>query len=151
MELVIILLAVGVLLIIAEMVLPGIIAGVLGGLCLLAGIIEGYVVFGARTGNLILMGVLAGLLAGLAIWLKFFPDSRLGRLLVSQRVVGEIGTDRPELLGKTGTAFTRLRPAGTAMIDGKRVDVVTEGQLVEKGAAIRVVGVEGMKIVVRAD
>jgi membrane-bound serine protease (ClpP class) len=148
--LVIILLAVGVLLIAAEMVLPGIIAGVIGGCCLLAGMIEGYVEFGAHTGNLILIGVLGGLLAALAVWLKFFPDSRLGRLLVSRRVVGEIGTDRPELLGKTGTAFTQLRPAGTALIDGKRLDVVTEGQLVEKGQAVRVVGAEGMKIIVRA-
>jgi membrane-bound serine protease (ClpP class) len=149
-ELVIILLAVGVLLIAAEMVLPGIIAGVLGGCCLLAGVIEGYVVFGAHTGNLILIGVLVGLLAGLGIWLKFFPDSRLGRLIVSQQVVGEIGTERPELVGKTGTAFTQLRPAGTALIDGKRLDVVTEGQLIEKGTAVRVVGVEGLRIVVRA-
>lgn len=150
MELVITLLAVGVLLIVAEMFLPGIVAGVLGACCLLAGVIEGYVVFGAHTGNLILLGVLAGLVAGLAVWLKFFPDSRLGRIFVSSRVVGEIGTDRPELVGKTGTAFTQLRPAGTALIDGKRVDVVTEGQLIEKGTPVRVVGVEGLRIIVRA-
>lgn len=150
MELVIILLVVGVLLIVAEMVLPGIIAGVIGGCCLLAGVIEGYAQFGAHTGNLILLGVCVGLVAGLAVWLKFFPDSKLGRHLVSQRVVGEIGTDRPELIGKTGTAFTQLRPAGTALIDGKRVDVVTEGQLIEKGTSVRVVGVEGLRIIVRA-
>ena len=150
MELVIILLAVGFLLIAAEMVLPGIVAGIVGGCCLIAGVVEGYVVFGAHTGNFILLGVFVGLLVGLGAWLKFFPDSRLGKLIVSQRVVGDIGTERPELVGKTGTAFTQLRPAGTALIDGKRVDVVTEGQLVEKGTPVRVVGVEGMRIIVRA-
>jgi len=37
-----------------------------------------------------------------------------------------VGAAKPELLHQTGTALTALRPSGTALIDGKRVDVVTE-------------------------
>jgi membrane-bound ClpP family serine protease len=37
-----------------------------------------------------------------------------------------------------------------ALIDGHRVDVVTEGGMIEKGAAIKVVATEGMRTVVRA-
>jgi membrane-bound serine protease (ClpP class) len=92
---------------------------------------------------------LLGLIIGFCLWLKYFPDSYIAKFFVSRRVVGEIGTDRPELLHQTGTAFTQLRPAGTAVINGKRVDVVTEGQLIEKGTPIKVVAVEGMRIVVR--
>lgn len=150
MELVITLLAVGVLLLLAEGVLPGVIAGVLGAGCLMAGMVEGYAKFGARTGNLILLLVLAGLTGGFCLWLKFFPNSRLARLIVSRRVVGDIGTEQPELVNQTGTAFSQLRPAGTALINGRRVDVVTEGQLVERGAPVKVVAVEGMRVVVRA-
>ena len=49
-----------------------------------------------------------------------------------------------------GVAYTQLRPSGTALINGKRVDVVTEGSLIEKGTAIRVVDTEGLRVVVRA-
>jgi membrane-bound serine protease (ClpP class) len=43
-----------------------------------------------------------------------------------------------------------LRPSGTANINGQRVDVVTEGGLIERGTAVKVVAVEGSRIVVRA-
>jgi membrane-bound serine protease (ClpP class) len=150
MELVVALLVVGILLLLAETILPGVIAGILGACCLLAGIIEGYAQFGVHTGNLILLLVFVGLTAGFFLWLKFFPDSRLARLIVSRKVVGDIGTEQPELVNETGTAFTQLRPSGTALINGRRVDVVTEGQLVERGAPVRVVAVEGMRVIVRA-
>jgi membrane-bound serine protease (ClpP class) len=63
--------------------------------------------------------------------------------------VGEIRTERPELLGLTGTALTPLRPSGTVVINGHRVDVVTEGGLVDRDTPVKVVAVEGMRVVVR--
>lgn len=150
MELVVTLLVIGILLLLAETVLPGVIAGVLGACCLLAGIVQGYARFGGRTGNLILALVLFGSTAGFCLWLKFFPGSRMARLIVSRKVVGDIGAEQPELVNQTGTAFTRLRPAGTALINGRRVDVVSDGQLIERGAMVKVVAVEGMRVVVRA-
>ena len=86
---------------------------------------------------------------GTFIWLKYFPESRLARKYISRGSVGELGVDRPELLHGTGTALTQLRPSGTASINGQRVDVVTEGGLIERGTAVKVVAVEGSRIVVR--
>jgi membrane-bound serine protease (ClpP class) len=54
-----------------------------------------------------------------------------------------------ELIGQTGTASSYLRPAGVAMIDGKRIDVLTEGEFVTAGSAVRVTRVEGARIFVR--
>ena len=73
----------------------------------------------------------------------------MGRLFVSKRVVGNIDAQKPELLHQTGVAYTPLRPSGTALLDGKRIDVVTEGPFVERGAPIQVVAVEGVRVVVR--
>jgi len=64
--------------------------------------------------------------------------------------VGELGVAKPELLHATGAALSQLRPSGTAKIDGQRVDDVTEGGLIEAGTAVKVVTVEGARIVVRA-
>ena len=147
--LVIILLVVGVVLLLLETVLPGVVAGILGFCCLVAGIALGYARFEARIANLILVAVLLLLVGGFASWVKFFPTSPMGRLFVSKRVVGNIDAQKPELLHQTGVAYTPLRPSGTALLDGKRIDVVTEGPFVERGAPIQVVAVEGVRVVVR--
>lgn len=150
MELVITLLLIGGVLLLLETVLPGMIAGLVGVGCVVAGVILGYVEFGVQTGTYIFVGVSAALVAGFCVWAKFFPESRFGRALISKQVVGELGAEQPGLLHHAGTAFTQLRPSGTALIDGRRVDVVSEGALIEKGTPIKVVAVEGMRVVVRA-
>jgi membrane-bound serine protease (ClpP class) len=48
-----------------------------------------------------------------------------------------------------GTAVTDLRPAGMAIINDKRVDVVTRGEYLDKGAKILVTAVTGNQIIVR--
>ena len=150
MELVVILLLVGAALLLAEIFLPGMIAGVVGFCCLVAGVILGYVEFSPRTGTIILLGVIFGLVGGFALWIKYFPESRYASLFVSQRVVGNIDAEQPELLHQRGTAYTNLRPSGTALINGRRVDVVTEGGLIERGTPIQVIALEGLRVVVRA-
>ena len=149
MALIITLLILGAVLLFLETLLPGMIAGIIGFICLLAAVVLGYRDFGYQTGSLILAGVLVGLLIGTWCWLRFFPDSRIGKTFISQSSTGELGVEKPELLNGTGVALTQLRPSGTASINGQRVDVVTEGGLIERGTAVKVVAVEGARIVVR--
>ncbi len=150
MATVVTLILVGAALLLLETVLPGMIAGIAGLGCLVAGVAVAYLNFDARTANLVFLAVVVGLIAGVLCWFKFFPQSRLAKLFISQRTVGDIGTEKPELLHQTGTAFTPLRPSGTAVINGKRIDVVTEGPFIERGSPIKVVEVEGARVVVRA-
>ena len=56
--------------------------------------------------------------------------------------------DHGSLRGRTGTAASYLRPAGIASIDGRRIDVLTEGEFIAQGTPIRVVRVEGARIFV---
>lgn len=149
MTLIIILLVAGAILMYLEIFLPGMVAGILGFLCWVAAVILAYQSFGFQTGNLVLDLVLAGLVIGLFCWLKFFPESRLAKRFVSQPSVGELGVAKPELLDRTGVAITQLRPSGTAFINGKRVDVITEGALIDRGASLKVVAIEGLRVVVR--
>ena len=150
MELVIALLIAGAILLVLETFLPGMIAGILGFCCLVAAIVHAYASFGAQAGSYVLAGVVLGLMVGTAIWIKFFPQTRVARMFTSQRTVGEIGTERPELLNQIGSALTPLRPSGTALIGGHRIDVVTEGSMIDRNTPIKVVAVEGMRVVVRA-
>jgi len=54
-----------------------------------------------------------------------------------------------EFMGHTGTAITDLRPAGTAMINNRRVDVVSRGEYIDKGMEVVVLEVEGNRVVVK--
>lgn len=58
----------------------------------------------------------------------------------------------PELrlfAGKEGIAVTPLRPAGSADIEGRRLDVVTEGEFISTGKRVKVIKVEGTRVVVK--
>ena len=52
------------------------------------------------------------------------------------------------LLGSTGVAETNLRPSGTGRFGDRLVDVVTEGDLIERGAPIKITQVQGARVVV---
>jgi membrane-bound serine protease (ClpP class) len=53
------------------------------------------------------------------------------------------------LLNQPGVAFTTLRPAGRAQINGKLIDVVSEGDFIDPGQQIEVIEVTGNRVVVR--
>jgi membrane-bound serine protease (ClpP class) len=150
MELVIALLVVGCLLVLAETILPGMVAGILGILCIMGGVVAGYAEFGTPTGHYILLGVSAALVAGTVVWIRVFPNTRLARVFISEKSVGNLDVERPALLGQIGTALSQLRPSGVALINNQRVDVITEGSLIEKGTPVKVIALEGLRVVVRA-
>jgi membrane-bound serine protease (ClpP class) len=54
-----------------------------------------------------------------------------------------------ELLSAEGVAITTLRPSGTANINGNKVDVVSEGEMISKNTKIKVTDVKGNRIVVK--
>jgi membrane-bound serine protease (ClpP class) len=149
MALIVVLLCAGLLLLFLETILPGMIAGIIGFFCLVGSVVTAYTDQGPKVGNLVFFAVLVLLVVGTLIWIKFFPDTPMARMFVSHRQIGTVHAEKPELIGQTGTAQTILRPAGSALINGKRVDVVTEGGFVEKGKPVKVVAVEGLRVVVR--
>ncbi len=58
--------------------------------------------------------------------------------------------DLSALMGVTGKAVTVLRPAGLAELGGRRLDVVTRGEFLDKDSSVEVVETAGGRIVVRA-
>ncbi len=59
---------------------------------------------------------------------------------------GSLGLE--SFIGKSGMALTSLRPAGTALIEDKRLDVVTLGDFIEKDTEITIIRIDGNRIVV---
>jgi membrane-bound serine protease (ClpP class) len=63
----------------------------------------------------------------------------------------KVSAENQTLLGRVGTTITPLRPAGTAEFDGIRMDVLSEGGFVGSNKKVKVVKIEGSKIVVREE
>lgn len=57
--------------------------------------------------------------------------------------------DKSKFLGAIGVCVTDLRPAGTITIEGEPVDVVTEGSFVKAGYSVKVINVDGSRVLVR--
>ena len=58
-------------------------------------------------------------------------------------------TDKSKFLGAIGVCVTDLRPAGTITVEGEPVDVVTEGSFVKQGNIVKVINVDGSRVLVR--
>ncbi|MCS7059481.1 MAG: ATP-dependent Clp protease proteolytic subunit [Meiothermus sp.] len=93
-----------------------------------------------------------GLVLGLFLMFRYLPKGRAARPFVLSSAVEEKAPPKNELeslLGAIGVALTDLRPAGTAQFGERRVDVVTSGEFIDRGQTIRVIQVEGPRVVVR--
>jgi membrane-bound serine protease (ClpP class) len=150
-----------VLVVLEIFVIPGFgLAGILGIGALLVGLSLSLIGGGATwefvalAMGRVLISVFLALAASLLL-LRFLPRLPFGRQLILETGLGagEGYASAPESdskwLGKTGTAYSPLRPAGIAVIDGERVDVVSDGEFIDAGILIVVTRVDGNRIVVR--
>lgn len=90
----------------------------------------------------------------MVILARFLPSTPMfDRLTVSATVTGKSSmrsVDRHEISeGLEGEAVTELRPAGTAVFNGKKVDVVSNGDFIKTGEKIVISEIHGNRVVVR--
>jgi membrane-bound serine protease (ClpP class) len=159
----ILLFVIGLILVIVEIfVIPGFgIAGISGIILIMAALFLSLLgvqpFFDWDQISLAIVQLTAALLTSLALIFllaKLLPkSSTFSKLILSESETAESGfvsyPSEKELIGKVGIALTTLRPAGTAEFDGKRVDVVADWEYVERGKKIKVLRVEGIKVVVQ--
>lgn len=144
---------IGAVLVVAELFLPGGIAGILG--------------FSALAGSILLAGdnvkwmgvslviAMAISITAMILMVKVFGKKMkfFKKMILNDATNTESGyvsnVNRSELLGKTGITKTPFRPSGTMMMEKERIDAVSEGGFIAPGKEVVVVKVEGARIVVR--
>jgi membrane-bound ClpP family serine protease len=143
----------GFVFVIVEMFNPGFgIPGILGIVLLVVGVV-------LSANNVIEVLVLLGIIiAILGVTLNFVLKSvtkwRLSKIVIlhetQNKEDGYIGTEDLEyFVGQEGIALTALRPAGIADINGIKMDVVSEGDFISQNTKVKIIKVEGRRIVVR--
>ncbi len=151
-QLFIILVLAGILLMGAEIFVPGGILGIVGAVALMLAIATGFSAFGPQQGIFAALSILVFLGLSIVFWMLWIPKTRLGKTLtLSTDTAGykSAATSLREMAGKEGVALSPLGPSGVIRIDGKRLDAVAEGKWIDAGARVRVVHVTGNHITVR--
>ncbi len=137
------------------LVIPGFgVAGIGGVLAIVISLIMA----APNPGSAVISLLIAMVAAAVIIW--FTLKNRKTRKVWSKLVLftkqenkdGYVSADTglAALQGQKGKALTTLRPSGTAQIDGRKVDVVTQGEFIQAGQEIEVLLVEGQRVIVRA-
>ncbi len=125
--------------------------GILGALALLAAVL---LAFGVPFFFIAIESVSTSIILtviAFAFFTRLFPENAWMHKLTLVAAQGPdyvTSADFTALRGAVGTASSYLRPAGIASIDGRRVDVLTEGEFIPAGTPVRVTRVEGARIFV---
>jgi len=144
----ILLFAVGLILLIAELFLPahGLILA-LGALCVLAGIGLCFVINPwLGVGTFVGWGVATPIL--FAVLTKFVPRTPLGRQLVLPPIKNSIPPVLVQI-GQTGTTLSELRPMGMCDFDGVRIEAISELGMIGAGTKVVVVNLANRQPTVR--
>src|SRR5262245_36995481 len=101
-------------------------------------------------------GLLLGMVLVVGLLVRLWPSTPLGRRLLLTRSTEDItlaalpaNQELEGLKGKYGRTLSELRPAGVVDFDGRRVDCVTEGMMIEPGVLVRCVEARSGRVVVR--
>jgi membrane-bound serine protease (ClpP class) len=150
------LIAVGLLLLIAELFLySGVlfvlaICGLIGGIAMTFVYSEPYVGWLTLLAVFVVVPVLSRLLFRLsrktAVGKQLFLSTPDADATVAAMPVN---VELEQLRGRIGRALSALRPAGVVDFDGRRIDTITEGMMVDPGQWVRCVDVRAGKVVVR--
>ena len=143
---------VGILVIIAEIIIPS--GGILSILAIGLFGYSLYLVFtsiSATAGTAFIIADLIIVPILVYFGIKFLAKSpvTLRTKLSKEDGVTAQSLDQNDYLGSLGLAITDLRPSGVATIEDQRLDVVTQGEYLEKQTEIIVIAVCGNQIVVK--
>ncbi|NIA15802.1 MAG: hypothetical protein GWP08_17185 [Nitrospiraceae bacterium] len=142
----------GMILILTEFIVPGLICGAIGSVLIL---ISGGLVWYEYPEHalLIVLAYAAAACAITVLGMYLMARTRAASHLIlsdsQQADAGYVASESKHAnIGDIGSVRTALRPAGTIVIDGKRVDAVANGAFITEGTSVRVIEVRGNRVVV---
>ena len=145
----------GLILMVCEMFTPGMgIPGILGGADLIRRK-EQKPAYALTTALLTLILILLPLMIATGIIFRSFSKGALSRsrIVLKDSIDGEstpLGDkDAQSLIGLEGECVTALRPVGAGDFSGRRLDIVSEGGFIQKGARVRITAIDGVRIIVK--
>ncbi len=142
---------VGIILLILEiLILPGLIAGIIGSAMMLTGVWLSYKNYGSTVGNI--MAISTIVVTGFSIYFAF-KSNAWKKFSLQQASEGKIArTDEMDIkVGDIGKSISAIRPMGTAMFGNTKVEVQTNGEMIASNTNVVVIEVLTNKLIVRPE
>ena len=139
------LLLAGFVLIGMEIFIPGGIIGIFGTVAWISAAVVGWRNFPYPWNIVSAFSLLIAGLLTFVVWIRYFPKSRIGKSLSLSDSSASYKSHNVATLpvGTVGEALSTLRPSGIARFDGKRFDVVADGEWIEAGESVKISSTSG--------
>jgi membrane-bound serine protease (ClpP class) len=151
MMLILALFAAGVILLALEVIVPGAILGITGGVFMLIGVIVSFDQYGFGGGALATGFAMVAVAVTLYLEFVLLPKSRIAKTFSMTATVD--GRSQPAIadravIGRTATAVTTLAPSGVVELDGRRYEAFCRTGHVAAGAQLSVVDLDNFRLIV---
>ncbi|MGE3806886.1 MAG: hypothetical protein AB7K24_19640 [Gemmataceae bacterium] len=152
------LIGIGLVLLAAEVFVPSLgILFVLGTACLVGGVAMTFIFASSPYIGWLTLLIIGFLLpVGGYFMFQLWPKTMIGKRIILQATPDDdaaltmpVHVELEQLRGRLGRALAPLRPAGVADFDGRRIDVITEGMMIEAGEWVRCIDVRAGRVLVR--
>ena len=142
------LLLAGFVLIGMEIFIPGGILGIFGAVAWIAAAVVGWRSFPDPWNMISAFSLLIAGLLTFVVWIRYFPKSRIGKSLSLNASTADYKSHKASDLeaGTVGEALSPLRPSGIAVFDGKRMDVMADGEWIDAGTAVKISSTSGGRL-----
>ncbi|MBL7927992.1 MAG: NfeD family protein [Bacteroidia bacterium] len=147
---IILLIAIGIALLILEiLVLPGLIAGIIGGVFILAGVLITYSNYGSEAGHI--TAILSAVISSATV-IYFLRSKSWQRFGLNSKLEGKTNeVDKlPVAEGDYGITISALRPMGTIMVGNIRIEAQTKGEMIAENTQVKIIRVLPNKVLVEA-
>ncbi len=146
---IILVILIGIVLLVLEiLVLPGLVAGIIGAILIITGILWMYKDFGSTAGHYTTLATVALSIGAVYYSLKSQAWQRFGLKDSLQGRANEI--DKTEIKeGDEGLSISALRPMGTIMVNNIRVEAQTNGEMISGNTEVIVIKVLTNKVIVK--
>lgn len=140
----------GVALLAADVFVSSFILAICGGAAMFGGCALAYGRFGALAAGGAAAAALILLGGTIYFELVVLPRTRFGRGLVVQSTSGRASPQlaSADVVGKPAEALTTLAPSGYVLVEGRRYEAFSQSGHVQRGTALRVVGLDNFRLIV---
>ena len=152
MSLIITLMAIALVLFFFEIIVPGGILAVIGGILMLIACVIAYTDLGPLSALFTFFVALGISIGMLILEIKILPKTALGKKFFLKTAVegsSNIPQTEENIIGKKGESLTTMAPTGKILIEGKEYEATANSGLFEAGTPVEVVNYDNYKVIVK--
>jgi membrane-bound ClpP family serine protease len=152
MSLIIILFAVGIVLLALEVIVPGAVLGIVGGIAMAIGCVAAFLTYGTTGGAMATISAIILVVLTICIELLWLPRSRLAKRVTMDTTVDGVSqpplAETSDVMGREAIAETTLAPSGYVRVGSQRLEAFSESGFVRPGEKLLVVGLDNFRVIV---